>query len=192
MNARVKTPMPVACVWPLSAVVAFAIAAPPCTAQTRLASPDEVRCELAAGDVVPIVPPDGEPTVRSRSLGSDPCSCLHTVRPAGASSCPGLRQRDSTRNGAIIGAGIGAAFGGAMFAQALIVDRNEVDEWAGPYAGATAIAIGIGALVGWAIDASKSKPHVAFGTSSEGRTTVSVQPAFSRRRGIALTLSISR
>ncbi len=79
-----------------------------------------------------------------------------------------------------------------MFAHALIVDRNEVDEWAGPYAGATAIAIGIGALVGWAIDASRSKPHVAFGTSSEGRTKVSVQPAFSRRRGIALTLSISR
>ena len=102
------------------------------------------------------------------------------------------RPRDSSRNGAALGAGIGAGFGGAMFVHAIVVDRNEMDEWAALYAGSTAVCIGIGALIGWAIDAASSKPHIRFDASSEGRTRVSVQPVSSRGRGIALAVSFSR
>jgi hypothetical protein len=71
------------------------------------------------------------------------------------------RPRDRSRNGAAIGAGIGAGFGGAMFIRAMVVDRNEMDEWAPSYVTATAIFTGIGALIGWAIDAANSKPHIS-------------------------------
>ena len=40
------------------------------------------------------------------------------------------RRRDCARNGAAIGAAIGIGFGGAMFAYAFAIDRNEIDEWA--------------------------------------------------------------
>ena len=46
------------------------------------------------------------------------------------------------------------------------------------YAGAAAVCTGIGALIGWAIDAANSKPHIRFDASSGGRTKVSVQPVF--------------
>ena len=79
-----------------------------------------------------------------------------------------------------------------MFVHAIVVDRNEMDEWATLYAGAAAVCTGIGALIGWAIDAANSKPHIRFDASSGGRTKVSVQPVYSRGRGIALAVSFSR
>lgn len=39
------------------------------------------------------------------------------------------RPRDSSRNGALIGAGIGGGFALTMFVWAVAVDRNEIDEW---------------------------------------------------------------
>ena len=102
------------------------------------------------------------------------------------------RRRDPVRNGAAIGAGIGAAYGGAMFVHAVVVDRNEMDEWAPFYIGGAAVSAGIGALIGWAIDAAHSKPHIRFAAASEGRTKVSVQPVYARGRGIALAVSLSR
>lgn len=103
-----------------------------------------------------------------------------------------VRPRDSARNGAAIGAGVGAGFGGAMFVYAFIIDRNEMDEWAPLYVRAGAVFTGIGALIGWAVDATHSKPHVRFDASSAGRTRVRVQPVLSRGRGVALAVSVSR
>ena len=79
-----------------------------------------------------------------------------------------------------------------MFVHAFVVDRNEMDEWAPFYAGSTAVCTGIGALLGWAIDAARSKPPIRFDGTLEGRTTVSVQPVYARGRGIALAVSFSR
>jgi hypothetical protein len=92
------------------------------------------------------------------------------------------RPRDSVRNGIAWGAGIGAGVGGAMFTYALVIDRNEIDEWAASYLVATAVCTGIGALIGWAIDAAKSKPHIRFDASS----------VHSPGRGIAVAVSFSR
>jgi hypothetical protein len=182
-----------------------AIGASPCHAQTRLTSLEEVRRELAAGDRITVVPAVGEPVtgrllrfgtvdleVRLRSARTpqergprDVTIPLDTIQSL-------ERRRDSVRNGAGIGAGIGAGFGGAMFVHALVIDRNEMDEWLTPYAGAAAVCTGIGALIGWAIDAANSKPHIRFDTSAVGKTKVSVQPLYAWGRGIALTVSFSR
>jgi hypothetical protein len=186
-------------------IVAFCtIVAAPCAAQTRVNSLEELRRELAPGDFITVVPAVGPPVAgRLTRLGQDGIDVRQVAKRPPPDSGPRdvtvpldsllslERPRDSSRNGAAIGAGIGAGVGGAMFVHALIIDRNEIDEWATAYVGAAAICTGIGALVGWAIDAANSKPHIRFDAAS-GRTKVSVRPAFSRGRGIALAVSFSR
>ena len=188
-------------------VVFSAIGASPCSAQTRVTSVEELRRELTAGDFITFVSDVGPPVAgRLLRLGSNdldvrvvnkrtpqergPRDVTLTIALDDIRSLE--RPRDSARNGAAIGAGIGAGFGGAMFVHAMIIDRNEMDEWATLYVGAAAVCAGIGALVGWAMDAAISKPHIRFDAASAGRTKVSVQPAYSRGRGIALAVSVSR
>jgi hypothetical protein len=181
------------------------IDAAPCLAQARVTSLDELRRELAAGDVITVVPDVGPPVVgQLMRLGSVDLDIrlldARTSQERGSrdrtiplESIQALeRPRDSARNGAGLGAGIGAGFAGAMFIHALVVDRNEIDEWATPYVGAAAFCTGIGALIGWATDAARSKPHLRFDAASGGRMKVSVLPRYSRVRGIALTVSFSR
>ena len=188
-------------------VVFSAIGGLPCSAQTRVTSVEELRRELTAGDFITFVSGVGPPVAgRLLRLGSNdldirvvnkrtpqergPRDVVLTVPLDDLRSLE--RPRDSSRNGAAIGAGIGAGFGGAMFVHAMVIDRNEMDEWATLYVGAAAVCTGIGALIGWAMDAANSKPHIRFDASSLGRTKVSVQPAYSRGRGIALAVSLSR
>jgi hypothetical protein len=182
-----------------------AFGACPCTAQTRVTSLEELRRELAAGDFITVDPTGGQPVAgRLMRLGDLDLE----VRPAdkrrprqGAPQTVTIplaavrsleRPPDSTRNGAAIGAGVGAGFAGAMFVSAIVVDRNEMDEWAPLYAGVGAVCTGIGALVGWAVDAAHSKPHIRFDASSERTTTVTIRPIYSRGRGVALHVSVSR
>jgi hypothetical protein len=189
-----------------SIVIVFgSIGVPPAIAQTPVTSLEELRRELATGDFITVVPAVGPPVAgRLMRLGDVDLD----IRPAQSRKSGGRgprdvtialdalrsleRPRDSARNGAAIGAGIGAGYGAAMFLRAVVVDRNEMDEWAPIYLGGAAVCTGIGALVGWAIDAAKSKPHVRFAASSGGRTKVSVQPRYSPGRGIALAVSLSR
>jgi hypothetical protein len=99
------------------------------------------------------------------------------------------RPRDSSRNGALIGAGAGAGASLAMFVYAAAVDYNEIDEWAPAYLAVGGIVTGIGTLVGWAVDAAHSKPHVRFDASPTKRMKVQVVPALSRRPGMAVIVS---
>ena len=185
--------------------VCSSIGASPCIAQTRVTSLEELRRELTLGDFITVVPAGGQPVAgRLMRLGLADLD----IRPVDkrTSKARGPREvtvaltalqslerpRDSARNGAALGAGIGAGFAGAMFIHAVVVDRNEMDEWAALYVGPAAICTGIGALLGWAIDAARSKPHIRFDASAEGKTKVSVQPVYSRGRGIALAVSFSR
>ena len=173
-------------------------------AQTRVPSLEDLRRELAPGDVITLVPAAGAPVAgRLTRIGNDDIELRLGER---ASRQRGLRDltipldtilslerpRDPSRNGAILGAGVGAGVGGALFLYALAVDRNEIDEWAGYYAGAAAVCTGIGALIGWTVDAAHSKPHIKFEASSKGKAIVSVRPVYSRGRGLALVVSISR
>ncbi len=170
-----------------------------------MTSHEALRRELEVGDFITIVPAVGQP-VRGRllRLGNVDLDIRVTDRriPQGRgpqdvtlalNAIQSLeRPRDSARNGAAIGAGIGAAFVGSMFVHALVVDRNEFDEWATLYLGAGAIYTGIGALIGWAIDAANSKPHIRFDASSTKGTTVSVQPVRTPGRGIAVAVLLRR
>ena len=157
-----------------AAIVAFGtIGASLAIAQTPVTSLEELRHELAAGDLITVATAAGQPVagrlVRLGDIDLD-LRLVRAPREAGRRNLTipldGIRSierpRDSARDGAKIGAGIGLAYGAAMFVHAMVIDRNEMDEWAPFYAGATAISCGIGALIGWAIDAGRSKPHIRF------------------------------
>lgn len=187
-------------------IVTFAaIGASPCVAQTRVTSPEELRRELAKGDFITVVPAVGQPvTGRLMRLGDVDLDVRLVGRRAPLERGPRdvtipldaiqslERPRDPARNGAAIGAGIGAGFSGAMFVRGFVFDRNEIGEWATLYIGAAAVCTGIGALIGWAIDAANSNPHIRFDAPSGGSTKVSMQPVYVRGRGIALAVSFSR
>jgi hypothetical protein len=170
---------------------------PAAGAQTRLTLPEELQRELTAGDEIRIIQSDGRRVsgrlIRLRDAEVDLDVIDTTVPVSSRTATIPLtavrsleRPRDSLRNGTWIGAGIGAAFGAAMFIHATIVDRNEMDEWAGLYAGFAAASTGIGALVGLAVDASKSKPHIIFEPVSGARPTLDIRLGRSR---VALAVS---
>ena len=187
------------------AIAVGAMGATPCAAQTRVTSFDDLRRELAAGDRIVVVREAGEPVagrlLRFGDAGLD-------VRPVGGHATQGTRlrditipldairslerRRDSVADGARLGAFIGAGVGGAMFVVALAVDRNEVDEWAPLYAGMAATSTAIGALAGWGLDATTSKPHIRFDVPSGKGLTITVRPLPSRSPGIGLAVSLSR
>lgn len=181
------------------------LCASPCFAQSHVTSLEELRRQLAAGDFITVVPTVGPP-LSGRLLRVGPGDL--DVRPAskGTRQERGPRDvtipldaiqslerpRDAPRDGAFIGAGIGAGFVGVMFVRAIVVDRNEIDEWAALYGGTAAVCAGLGALIGWALDAATSKPHIRYDAASGRKATVRVQPVYSRGRGIALVVSFSR
>jgi hypothetical protein len=69
------------------------------------------------------------------------------------------------------------------------VDYNEIDGWGPLYRAMGAVCTGVGALVGWAIDAAHSKPHIRFSAPSPQATRIRVAPLLGRRKGLALVLS---
>ena len=177
----------------------------PCVAQPRSVTLEQLRQELAPGDVVTVVPAVGAPVAgRLTRLGVGNLELLlveghgpsdrdrrDVTFPLGALRSI-ERPRDPARNGAFLGAVIGAATGGALFLGALIVDRNGIDEWAAPYAGVAAACTVVGGLVGWSLDAARSKPHLRYEASSGQETTVVVRPLFAQGPGIAIAVSFAR
>ena len=101
------------------------------------------------------------------------------------------RPRDSTRNGTILGAAIGGSVGAAMIVHAMVVDRNEMDEWMPIYAGFTAVSTVVGGLIGWTIDRARSKPPVRFDAVPAKQSHLHVRPVVSRDR-VALFVGVSR
>jgi hypothetical protein len=168
-----------------------------------MTSLEELRRALAPGDDVTVVPAAGQPVSgRLMRVGVADLDVQVADRPTTPAQGPQRvtiplsdiqsleRRPDSVRNGALMGAAIGAGVGGTMFVYAAAIDRNELDEWAPFYLGATAVFTGVGALVGWLIDAANSQPHIRF-EPSRG-TKVSVHPVYSGGRGIAVAVSFSR
>lgn len=161
--------------------------APPAVAQTRVTTLEELRGALSPGDLVTIVPLVGEP-LRGRLTrvgdGDLDVRVVGDTTPEGDTPRNVVlrldrirtleRPRDSTRNGALIGAGVGAGFGGALFAYGFAVDRNEAGEWAPLYGGVAALGFGVGALIGWAVDAANSKPHIIY-RPADPKANVTVQ-----------------
>lgn len=179
--------------------------ATPSVAQTRTAVLEDLKSELSPGDSVVVTDFDGKSVVgklvRFGRADLDIRPAKQDVAPAGTlrhltiplTGIKSLeRPRDPVRNGTLIGAGIGAGVGTTLIVSALIVDRNDADEWAGPFLVGTAILSGVGGLVGWAIDAARSKPHVRFDAVAGAQTRVSVQPLVSGSPGIAIVVTTCR
>lgn len=191
--------------WLLAAVAAAAIdfaGAATAVAQVRLSALDDVRRDVAPGDVVTIVRATGDP-IKGRLLRfGDTTLDIRTEAQATTGQRQRLdvtipltdlksleRPRDSSRNGALIGAGVGGGFSLAMFVHAAAVDFNEIDEWGAGYLAAGATSTGIGALAGWAIDRAHSKPHIRFDAPSPRTVTIRAVPLLSRGPGMAIVLS---
>ena len=172
----------------------------PALAQVRAATLEELRHELSPGDFISLVQTTGE-TVSGRlvHLGDTAVDIRTDIRQATGKERLNVtvplgvirsleRPRDSSRNGVRIGAGVGAGTGLGMFIYAAAVDYNEIGEWAPMYLAMGAVYTGVGALVGWAIDAAHSKPHLRFNAPSE-TMTIRVAPLPAHRKGLALVLS---
>ena len=190
--------------WLLAVVAAVAIdfsGAATAVAQGRLASLDDVRREVAPGDVVAIVRNTGDPIKGQLIRFGDTTLDVRTEEQATTGQRQRLvvtipltdlksleRPRDSSRNGALIGAAIGGGFWLAMFVYAAAVDYNDIDEWGATYLAAGAVGTGIGALAGWAIDRARSKPHIRFDAPSPGAMTIRARPLLTRGPGLAIVL----
>jgi hypothetical protein len=55
--------------------------------------------------------------------------------------------------------------------------------------GLAVVSAAIGALIGWAIDAARSKHHIRFDAPEAHNTQFIVQPVLSGGRGLALAVS---
>jgi hypothetical protein len=179
------------------------IGASPALAQVRVATLDELRRALSPGDFISVVQTTGDSVRgRLRRFGDTDLDLQAETQQAPPARRGPLdlkiplsaiqsleRPRDSSRNGALIGAGIGGGFSLAMFVHAAAVDYNEIDEWGAGYLAAGAISTGIGALAGWAIDRAHSKPHIRFDAPSPGTVTIRAVPLLSRGPGMAMVLS---
>ena len=173
----------------------------PALAQVQMATLEELRQELSPGDFISLVQTTGD-SVRGRLVRfADTALDIRTeTRPATGKQRADVtvplgtirsleRPRDSSRNGVLIGAGVGAGVSLGMFIHAAAVDYNEIDEWGTRYLAMGAVYTGVGALVGWAIDSAHSKPHVRFNAPSAQTMRIRVAPLVARRKGIALVLS---
>jgi hypothetical protein len=72
------------------------------------------------------------------------------------------RLPDSLTNGALIGAVVGGALALLVYSVDYSVDRNEMDEGGGGYFVAGVLYVGLGALIGMAVDNGQSKPRIRF------------------------------
>jgi hypothetical protein len=187
----------------LVAVVGAGLRADPVLAQAQVATLDEMRVILSPGDLISVVQTAGAP-VRGQLMrfGDADLDIRTEVRAAAGRSSQRLvltvphsaiqsleRYRDSSRNGALIGAAIGVGVTLAMFVYGAVVDFNEIDEWGPSYLVFGGIFSGIGALAGWGIDFAHSKPRIRFDASSPSILKIRVIPSLSPRQGVALAVS---
>lgn len=186
---------------PALIVALFVIGTAPALAQVRTATLEELRRELSPGDSISLVQTTGEPVsgrvvrvedtaleIRTEIRGAAGKQRLDVTVPL--STIRSLeRPRDSLRNGIGIGAGVGGGVTLGMFIHAAAVDYNEIDEWAPMFLALGAVTTGVGALVGWAIDAARSKPHVRFNVPAPGAMEIRVTPLVARRKGMAVAVS---
>jgi preprotein translocase subunit YajC len=174
----------------IAAAILF-VATERATAQTRVATLDELRRALAPGDRVIVTDSQGASIhgrvrrvredgleIRGKRDATIPFAAMQSLE----------RPRDPARDGMLLGAGIGAGIGGALFVYALAVDRNEFDEWAPTYLGLTGVSALVGAVVGRALDGARSKPAIVFDRRSS-RTAFRLVPITGGRHGAAIVWS---
>ena len=186
---------------PALIVALVTIGGSPALAQVREATLEELRHELSPGDFISLVQTSGESvTGRLVGFGDSALDIRSEIREDTGKQRLNItvplatirsleRPRDSSRNGLLIGAGIGGGLVLGMFVYAAAVDYNEIDEWAPMYLAMGAVYTGVGALVGWAIDSAHSKPRVPFNAPSAETIRIGVAPLLARRKGMAFVMA---
>ena len=197
----------------LSTFAAVAIAPAIALAQPQRVTLDEMRAALQRGDQVAFVQADGQ-SLKGKLTRIDESVLqvmVTTMDDKGVvkerdvvvpfSDLQSLeRRKDSVmngvRNGALVGAGIAAAF----FIHSVAIDANEMDEWGASHVdGIRPCYTGIGALVGWSIDAANSKPPLVW-SGTAGGLKLELKPSLSLTRlrpysppshGVSLRMVIS-
>lgn len=162
----------------------------------------QLRSELHKGDVVSVTGRDGQSwrgSVKRVGYEDIEVQCEKTFTRTGSSSlrlsvpyseiAKLERHRDSTLNGTLVGAGVGAGLALGMFAYLAAVDANEMDEWGGPMMAFTAMTTGVGAFIGWTVDAVQSRPTFTYRPDVARGTKVSVGPMVSHAPGVAVRIS---
>ena len=187
--------------FPALVVALCVIGTSPALAQVQVTTLEELRRELSPGDFISLVQTTGDSVTGRLVRFADTALDIRTETRQGTGkqrldvtvplgTIRSLeRPRDSSRNGVLIGAGIGAGVSLGMFIYAAAVDYNEIDEWGPLYLGMGAAYTGVGALVGWAIDSAHSKPRVRFNAPPAETMRVRVAPLLGRRKGMAIVLS---
>jgi hypothetical protein len=169
----------------------------------RGATLEELRRELSPGDLISVIQTTGDSVRgRLRRFGDTDIDLEAETQQAAKKQGRPLalkiqlsaiqaleRPRDPSRNGALIGAGIGGGSALAVFVYAAAVDYNEIDEWGPTYLAIGGLYTGLGALAGWVIDRAHSKPHIRFDAPSAGTVTIRAAPLLSRGPGVAMVLS---
>ena len=134
------------------------MAAVPALAQVRATTLEDLRGELSPGDFISLVQTSGESvTGRLVGFGDSALDIRSEIRKDTGKQRLDItvplatirsleRPRDSSRNGLLIGAGIGGGLVLGMFVYAAAVDYNEIDEWAPMYLAMGAVYTGVGAL----------------------------------------------
>ena len=187
----------------LVVVVGANLRAEPVLAQAHVATLTEMRGLLSPGDLISVVQTAGAPVtgqllrfgdadldIRTEAQATGVRQSQRLVITVPRSAIQTLeRSRDSSRNGALIGAAIGGGVVLAMFVYAAAVDFNEIDEWAPTYLAFGGIFSGIGAVTGWGIDFAHSKPWIRFDVSSPSTLEIRVIRSLSRGPGVALAVS---
>lgn len=184
-------------VWLVAFVLFGLVPAGPVVAQVRLSTLDDVRREVTPGDLITVA--TGGDTIAGRlqrwgdtdlvirtvaqpTAGQQRRSSDVTIRVSDLQSLE--RPRDSSKNGALIGAAIGGGFvAGVSLAED--VDWSRFGQYMAVAAGYT----GVGALLGWVIDRAHSKRHVRFDASSPRSARIHVIPLRAQGAGISLAVS---
>ena len=185
-------------------VLTFAVAFPrPASAQRPLATLDEARHTMTAGDTIEVGDVNGG-VVKGTLLRFGDTELdvrVKMAQPDGSVAQPQVtiplrnvrwleRTPDPASNGAIIGAAVGGGAVAAMMVVAFAVDANESDEWIGIYLAGAAGCAGAGALIGWAIDRAHSKPRVRFDASPTSDVKISFRPVNAHTwRGAVMVIS---
>lgn len=184
------------------AMESAAIMPPASTIQSEAAGLASLRQHLGRGDRVTLVRTDGRAVSgKIVRLGAIDLDLRSEVRDAGGrkrkltltiplEEIESLDRRgDSAKNGALIGAGVGAGVGIALFAHAYAIDANEMDEWAGGYALGTLVTTGLGALIGWAVDAANTRPDFHYVRARPPVTRLQLVPMGSWGKGVAVVVA---
>ena len=175
------------------ALVAVLVTVAHAEAQTA-ASFDELPLVLRRGDRVTVTDNNGR-SLKGRiielsrsTLSLDARGARHDLH-ADDVSLIRQRRRDTLRNGALIGLGVGAFPAAILASWAYSYANNEGGSPVGGAAFCAGLSLSVAAGIGAGVDALIRRSHVIYGPTGAAQRRLTVSPLLSgHRRGVAVSL----